>query len=215
MANIFDAINYAMQICWDEGYGYRYDGHAASYADGVDCGGLVFHCLHRAGFPGIPDTSPGVRNMANYLINAGFTQLPYDRNTFVPQDGDIFCCFHPNNPDDPADNAHGHTFFYCEHIRAYTDANANSDHIGNVAHAKVEASNTRGHAGQGDSRKNGTGAYWEVWCHAYNSLVDHSTYNDSDVKVYRIGGTKANKWMLFQWPEHKKHPLPFNPNMLY
>lgn len=214
MPNIFDAIDYAMQICWDEGYGYRYGGHAASYSDGVDCGGLVFHCLNRAGFPGIPDASPGVRNMANYLINAGFTQLPYDRNTFVPQDGDIFCCFHPNNPDDPADNAHGHTFFYCQNIRAYTDPNANSDNIGNVQHAKVEASSTRGHAGQGDSRKNGTGAYWEVWCHAYNSLVDHSTYNDNDVKVYRIGGTRFNKYLMFSWDQSKKHPLPFNPNLL-
>lgn len=215
MANVFDAINLAMQICWDERYGYNYGGHAASFANGVDCGGLVFHCLHAAGFSGIPDVSPGVRNMASYLINAGFTQLPYDRNTFVPQDGDIFCCFHPDDPEDPGDDAHGHTFFYCENIRAYTDPNANSDNIGNVRHAKVEASSTRGHAGQGDSRKNGTGAYWEVWCHAYNSLVDHSRYNDNDVKVYRIGGTKTNKWMLFQWPDHKKHPLPFNPNMLY
>lgn len=215
MANIFDAIDYAMQICWDEGYGYRYGGHAASYADGVDCGGLVFHCLNRAGFTGIPDTSPGVRNMHTYLVNAGFTELAYDRNTFAPQDGDIFCCFHPNNPDDPSDNAHGHTFFYCENIRAYTDANANSDNIGNVAHAKVEASSTRGHAGQGDSRKNGTGAYWEVWCHAYNSLVDHSTYNDSDVKVYRIGGFKNKIPILFTYEDFKKHHSLIYPNMLF
>lgn len=215
MANIFDAIDYAMQICWNEGYGYRYGGHAASYADGVDCGGLVFHCLHRAGFPGIPDSSPGVRNMASYLINAGFTQLPYDRNTFVPQDGDIFCCFHPDNPDDPEDDAHGHTFFYCENIRAYTDANANSDNIGNVAHAKVEASGKRGHPGQGDSRRNGTGAYWEVWCHAYNNLVDHSRYADSEVKVYRIGGSRINKWMLFNFQDRKKFHANINPNMLF
>lgn len=206
MANIFDAIDYAMRICWDEGYGYRIGGHAASYADGVDCGGLVFHCLHLAGF-NIPDTSPGVHNMGPYLISEGFTELAYDRNTFVPQDGDIFTMYNP--PD-------GHTFFYCENIRAYTDANANSDNIGNVRHAKVEASSTRGHTAQGDSRKNGTGAYWEVWCHAYNNLVDHTTYpQDSMVKVYRIGGVKTNKFMLFQWDQHRKKPLPFNPNWLY
>lgn len=212
MPNIFDAIDYAMAICWNENYGYRIGGHAASYNDGTDCCGLVFHCLHQAGFPGIPDTSPGVHNMHPYMINAGFTEIPYDRTTFVPQDGDIITMYNPNV------SPHiGHTFFYAENIRAYTDANAYSDHIGNVQHAKVEASDTRGHSGPGDSRRNGTGAYWEVWCHAYNNLIDHSRYpNDSMVKVYRIGGYKSNKWLLFQWPDqHKKHPLPFNPNMLY
>lgn len=211
MANIFDAINLAMSICWDERYGYRIGGHCASFNDGVDCGGLVFHCLHAAGFPGIPDTSPGVHNMSPYLIAAGFTELPYDRNTFVPQDGDIITMYNPNV------SPHiGHTFFYAENIRAYTDAGADSDHIGNVAHAKVEASQDRGHTAPGDSRKNGTGAYWEVWCHAYYNLVDHSRYpNDSMIKVYRIGGYKTNKWLLFQFDQRKKHPLPFNPNMLY
>lgn len=214
MANIFDAIDYGINICFDERYGYRYSGHAANPNDGVDCGGLVFHCLNRAGFPGIPDTSPGVRNMGPYLIRAGFTELPYDRNTFIPQDGDIFCCFHPDNPDDPADNAHGHTFFYAENIRAYTDPNANSNNIGNVAHAKVEASQTHGHKAPGDHRKNGTGAYYEVWAHAYNQLVDHARYLDSEVKVYRIGGTRVNKWVLFSWQDKKKRPLPFDPNLI-
>jgi hypothetical protein len=149
--------------------------------------------------------------MSPYLIAAGFTELPYDRNTFVPQDGDIITMYNPNV------SPHiGHTFFYAENIRAYTDAGADSDHIGNVAHAKVEASQDRGHTAPGDSRKNGTGAYWEVWCHAYYNLVDHSRYpNDSMIKVYRIGGYKTNKWLLFQFDQRKKHPLPFNPNMLY
>lgn len=211
MANIFDAIDYAMQICWNENYGYRIGGHAASYNDGVDCGGLVFHCLHRAGFSGIPDTSPGVHNMGPYLVNAGFTELAYDSSTFIPQDGDIFTMYNPNvTPHE------GHTFFYCENIRAYTDPNANSDHIGNVQHAKVEASSSHGHTAPGDHRKNGTGAYYEVWCHAYNNLIDRTTYpQDSMVKVYRIGGVKTNKFMLFQWDQRKKHPLPINPEWLY
>lgn len=210
MGNVFDAINYAMAICWNENYGYRLGGHAASYTDGVDCGGLVFHCLNRAGFTGIPDTSPGVHNMGPYLVNAGFTELSYDRNTFVPQDGDIFTMYNPN-----VTPHKGHTFFYTENIRAYTDYTATSDHIGNVQHAKVEASDTRGHEAPGDSRRNGTGAYWEVWCHAYYQLIDHSTYpNDSMVKVYRIGGVKLNKWLLFSWNNNKKRPLPFDPNLL-
>lgn len=206
MANIFDAINLAMQVCWNENYGYRVGGHAASYTDGVDCGGLVFHCLNRAGFTGIPDTSPGVHNMGPYLVNAGFTELTYDSNTFIPQDGDIFTMYNP---------PHGHTFFYCENIRAYTDPNAYSDNIGNVVQAKVEASWNRGHTAPGDSRRNGTGAYWEVWCHAYNELIDRQDYpQDSMVKVYRIGGVKLNKWLLFSWSSNRKHPLLFDPNLL-
>ena len=207
MANIFDAINLAMQICFDERYGYRLGGHCASFNDGCDCGGLIFHCLHAVGFTSIPDISPGVHNMGPYLIQAGFTELPYDRNTFVPQDGDIVTMYNP---------PHGHAFFYTENVRAYTDYTAVSNRIANVRHVKVEASIDRGHPAPGDSTNGPNGAYWEVWCHAYYNFVDHSTYpNDDMVKVYRIGGTKTNKWMFFQWPEHKKRPLPFNPNMLY
>ena len=210
MANIFDAINLAMQICWDERYGYHLGGHCASFNDGCDCGGLIFHCLHDAGFPGIPDTSPGVHNMGPYLIQAGFTELPYDRNTFVPQDGDIVTMYNPN-----VTPHRGHAFFYTENVRAYTDYTAVSNRIANVRHVKVEASENRGHLGPGDSTNGPNGAYWEVWCHAYYNFVNHSSYpNDDMVKVYRIGGTKTNKWMLFQWPENKKRPLPFDPNLL-
>ena len=38
-------------------------------------------------------------------------------------------------------------------------------------HVRVEAQSSRGNTNRGDSRRNGTGAYWEVWCHAYWSLI--------------------------------------------
>ena len=41
------AIDQAMAICWDEDYGYRLGGMALSYADGVDCSGLVGRVLLR------------------------------------------------------------------------------------------------------------------------------------------------------------------------
>lgn len=173
--SMMQAITLAQQICWDEGYGYRLGGHAASHADGVDCGGLVFHCLHHAGF-NVNDTSPGTRNMVSILSGIGFNILPYDRNTFQPQPGDIFIMNTTGS---------GHTFFYMENIPHYSDYSADSDNITNTGACKVEASSSRGHTGQGDSRKNGTGAYWEVWSHAYYNLVDPSTYQDSEVKVAR------------------------------
>ena len=33
------AIDQAMAICWDEGYGYNLGGMAQSHAAGVDCSG--------------------------------------------------------------------------------------------------------------------------------------------------------------------------------
>ena len=173
--SMLQAVNLAQQICWDEGYGYRLRGHAASHADGVDCGGLVFHCLHNAGFS-VADTSPGVSNMENILRGIGFTILPYDRLTFLPKPGDIFIM---------NTTGHGHTFFYMEDIPHYSDYNADSTNITSSGPCKVEASSSRGHTGQGDSQKNGTGAYWEVWSHAYWSIVDHSTYADNEVVIAR------------------------------
>ena len=84
----------------------------------------------------------------------------------------------------------GHTFFYVEDIRAYTDPSADSANIGTVHRAKVEASSTRGHTAAGDHRKNGNGAYWEVWCHAYSVLINGYDWTDpgDTVRVYRYPG---------------------------
>lgn len=168
------ALSLAQQICWDEGYGYRLGGHAASYADGADCGGLVFHCLHHAGY-NVADTSPGTINMGSILRGIGFTEIPYS-SSYVPKHGDIVVM---------NTTGHGHTTFICENILAYTDPGADSANTAVIPLAKVEASWHRGHTAQGDSKKNGTGAYWEVWCHKYNNLYDPDTYSPSEVFIYR------------------------------
>ena len=175
------AIDQAMEICWDEGYGYRLGGMALSHADGVDCSGLVGRVLHDNGF-NYPSYHVGTINMGPALISAGFTEHNYTSN-FAMQSGDIVVMNH-------LDMTGGHTFFYVEDIRAYTDASADSANIGIVHNAKVEASSTRGHTAQGDHRKNGTGAYWEVWCHAYSVLINGYDWTDpgDSVKVYRYPG---------------------------
>ena len=175
------AIDQAMEICWDEGYGYRLGGMALSHADGVDCSGLVGRVLHDNGF-NYPSYHVGTINMGPALISAGFTEHNYTSN-FAMQSGDVVVMNH-------LDLTGGHTFFYVEDIRAYTDPGADSANIGIVHKAKVEASSTRGHTAQGDHRKNGNGAYWEVWCHAYSVLINGYDWTDpgDSVKVYRYPG---------------------------
>ena len=175
------AIDQAMAICWDEGYGYNLGGMAQSHAAGVDCSGLVGRVLHDNGF-NYPSYHVGTINMGPALIAAGFTEYNYN-SSFQMQSGDIVVMNH-------LDMTGGHTFFYVEDIRAYTDPSADSANIGIVHHAKVEASSTRGHTAAGDHRKNGNGAYWEVWCHAYSVLINGYDWTDpgDTVRVYRYPG---------------------------
>ena len=175
------AIDQAMAICWDEGYGYNLGGMAQSHAAGVDCSGLVGRVLHDHGF-NYPSYHVGTINMGPALIAAGFTEYNYN-SSFQMQSGDIVVMNH-------LDMSGGHTFFYVEDIRAYTDPSADSANIGIVHRAKVEASSTRGHTAAGDHRKNGTGAYWEVWCHAYSVLINGYDWTDpgDTVRVYRYPG---------------------------
>ena len=180
MAMMDTALALAQSICWDEGYGYREGGHAASYADGVDCGGLVFHCLNYAGY-NVADTSPGVRYMNGILSGIGFNVFQYNGDLNSLQHGDIITMVHYEGGVVIA----GHTTFICRNIQAYTDSSADSDNVDTIALAKVEGSSTRGHTTQGDHRKNGTGAYWEVWCHAFVNLYDSGTYLPTEVYVCR------------------------------
>ena len=175
------AIDQAMAICWDEGFGYNLGGMAQSHAAGVDCSGLIGRVLHDNGF-NYPSYHVGTINMGSYLIAAGFTEYNYN-SSFQMESGDIVVMNH-------LDMTGGHTFFYVEDIRAYTDPSADSANIGTVHRAKVEASSTRGHTAAGDHRKNGNGAYWEVWCHAYSVLINGYDWTDpgDTVRVYRYPG---------------------------
>jgi len=179
--DLTSAIDQAMSICWDEGYGYNLGGMAESHAAGVDCSGLIGRVLHDNGF-NYPSYHVGTINMGPALITAGFTEYNYN-SSFQMQSGDIVVMNH-------LDMTGGHTFFYVEDIRAYTDPSADSPNIGTVHRAKVEASSTRGHTAAGDHRKNGNGAYWEVWAHAYSVLINGYDWTDpgDTVRVYRYPG---------------------------
>ncbi len=179
MGMMDDALTLAQSICWDEGYGYRLGGHAASYSDGVDCGGLVFHCLHNAGY-NVSDTSPGVSNMPSILTSIGFVGTQYSGNVSDLKHGDIITMINHSN----GQNA-GHTCFIAENVNAYTDYSATSAATGVIPIAKIEASSSRGQTTAGDSRKSGTGAYWEVWCHAFHNVYDTETYEPSNIYVWR------------------------------
>ena len=113
----------------------------------------------------------------------GTTTLLIGAKTVVAKPGDIVVMNH-------LDMTGGHTFIYMENILAYTDPGADSDATGIVQHVKVEASSTRGHTTQGDHRKNGTGAYWEVWVHAYASLWYGYDINDPNdhIRICRWPG---------------------------
>ena len=184
MPNLRAAIQQGMDICWDEGYGYNLGGMARSYAEGVDCSGFIGRCLSDAGEFNYPSYHVGTINMKQPLIDAGFTIIPVTSLSQMPINGDIVFMNH-------LDMTGGHTFFYVEDIRAYTDPSAYSANIGIVHRAKVEASDYRGNHNPGDSRRNGTGAYWEVWCHAFYEPpvqgYDPTDPGDS-VKVYRYPG---------------------------
>lgn len=180
------ALQQAQAICWDEGYGYRLDGEADSYADGVDCSGLVWKTLHDNGFS-VGSSRFATGNMGPVLVSAGFTEIPYN-SSYTPQHGDIVVSNHPGT-DPVTDPPHGHTFYYAENVIGYTVAaswDQTPSTTGNCPKAKIEASGTRGHSGQGD-HPNQYGAYTEVWVHNYNTFVS-SEYLPGETKVYRLGG---------------------------
>ena len=177
--NLRAAINQAMGICWDESIGYKLGGMGYSTADGVDCSGLIGRVLYDNGF-NYPAWHVGTMYMKDWLVPAGFQIIyPSSLSDLRSQikSGDIVVMNH-------LDWSGGHTFFYVEDIRAYTDYTGDSPSIGIVHKAKVEASSSRGTSGNGDSRKNGTGAYWQVWCHAYWDLVTGYDPTDPNDEVY-------------------------------
>ena len=171
-----DFVNRAMAYCWDERHGYTMGG--MGYPD-FDCSGFVGRCLYEAGF-NYPSYHVGTMNMKSPLQSAGFTisyptSLSDLSNTIQP--GDIVVMNH-------LDWTGGHTFIYMEDVTAYTDYTGDSAATSTVHRVKVEASSSRGETASGDHRKNGTGAYWEVWVHAYWELVTGYSFTDPGDEVY-------------------------------
>lgn len=177
LGNLSQALTLAQNWTWDQTHGYTFGGMGYASDDyGFDCSGFVGRALHDSGF-NYPSYHVGTRDMDNNpmsryntLGSAGFNLIPVnDLNNIPPlQHGDIIVM---NSYDGSWSGAGGHTFFYAENINAYTDPSADYDTTAIVNHAKIEASADRGHTAPGDHRKNGTGAYWEVWTHAYNTLI--------------------------------------------
>ena len=189
--NLLGALNTAMQICWDETHGYTIGGNMNP---DTDCSGLVWYALYNNGF-NVGSTRFDTTSEGRILRDAGFTEYVYTPS-FTPQHGDIFMY-------DEGGGANGHTFFYAENVYGYTDSTGRSNSKGVLQHAKIEASSSRESGYQypndpntqpgdvnnpdqpGDYPRNGVGAYWEVWVHAYSSLV----YGSHTWYVYRWGGT--------------------------
>ena len=189
------ALQIAQAYTWDQSHGYELGG--MGYPD-FDCSGFVCRCLHEAGFNvdvlqhyGTKDLDNNPMSYYHILPNAGFNMIPVTDLGNIPQlqPGDIVVM---NSYDQGWNGRGGHTFFYAENLRAYTDPNADSDNIGIVSRVKVEASSSRGNSNPGDSRKNGTGAYWEVWSHAYHTLIDN--YYDPTSTTYH------NYVTIARWP---------------
>ena len=174
MANLATALQKAQDYTWDQTHGYAFSGIGNP---DFDCSGFVGRCLYEAGFNypsyhvGTMDMDNNPMSSLNTLGNAGFTLIPVTDLNNIPalQSGDIIVM---NSFNLDWSGRNGHTFFYAENIRAYTDPDADSANIAVISRAKIEASSNRGNPAPGDSQKNGTGAYWEVWTHAYNTLID-------------------------------------------
>lgn len=177
------ALSLAQAYTWDQSHGYVLGG--MGYPD-FDCSGFVGRCLNEAGF-NYPAFHVGTWDMtslgANRLVQAGFTELRHtSSNPITLQDGDIVVLNHTLTTG-------GHCFFYAENILAYVDPEADSDRVELCSRAKIEASWDREHSDSGDHKKDGTGAYWEVWTHnfydPYYGGYDPTDPNDY-INVYRL-----------------------------
>lgn len=175
-----DAITRAVNYCFDESHGYSSltDGTAHIGYPDFDCGGLVGRCLNEAGFS-YPCASVGVSNERSYLLSAGFTITPVTSYSQIPQNGDIVVYRSPSNDI-------GHTYFYAEDVLHYTDPDANSTATSSIGPCRVEAQSKRDRPTTefGDTKKNGTGAYWQCWSHSYHSLYPALDGDAPDWEVY-------------------------------
>ena len=172
--NLAGALALAQQICWDETHGYVM---GADMNPDTDCSGLVGYALSHNGFNVNQrwDTTTMIPTLSNY---PGFAHYIYSSN-FTPQHGDIFVY-------DEGGGAYGHTFFYAENVRGYTDNTGNTTNTGTLARARIEAASSRGTPQTGDQAKDGTGAHWEVWVHPWSAPSLSHTWH-----VFRWGGAPS------------------------
>lgn len=185
MGNLQAAIDFAMACCWDESHGYSSinDGTDHMGHPDYDCSGLVGRALYEAGY-NYPSTHVGTGFMKPDLITAGFTILPMSTLTQLDLElkpGDIVVMNH-------LDWTGGHTFFYMEDVRAYTDPNGVSNNIDIVHRVKIEAASRRGRPetefGDTTNPAGNPGAYWQVWVHKYDGVSQSYDPTDPNNEVY-------------------------------
>lgn len=185
--NINGAVAFGRNFCFDETHGYSMTDRMLP---DVDCSSFVGYCLQQNGFDVSMswNTTTMIPTLQAY---PGFTEYHFT-NSYTPQHGDIFVY-------DEGGGANGHTFFYAENVIGYTDGNADSDATGLLSRARVEASSSRGHTQTGDHRKNGTGAYWEVWVHPWSAPDPNEHY----WHVFRWGGASGTvpPWLLMKYAQ--------------
>lgn len=167
MEDINGAINYGVQLTHNEQIGYTM-GATLANSNETDCSDFVWYCLKNNGF-NVPSTRWSTQTMIPYLQQyEGFTEYIYT-DGFIWQHGDIAVY-------DEGAGANGHTFFYAENVQGFTSED-DSEGTTILNRARVEASSSHGHIGNGDSRKNGVGAYWEVWTHQFYFTTNNHTWH--------------------------------------
>lgn len=202
--NLLGALIQGLLYCWNESIGYSQTTRELN--PNVDCSSFVWYCLHNNGF----DVGPSPFDTTSeygWLVHAGFTPYVWGVDINTPQHGDIFMY-------DEGGGDFGHTFFYAENVYCYTDPTGRTATKGVVQHAKIEASSSRKRGYQypndpdtqpgdvnnpdqdGDYPRNGVGAYWEVWAHAYAG-------NDPT--------TGSHTWYVFRWGGTPPGPIPPTP----
>lgn len=177
--NLLGALVTAIQICNDESHGYTM---GADMNPDTDCSGLVGYALSQNGFdvPRRWNTATMIPILDAY---EGFTRYTYYSGmTLKP--GDILVY-------DEGGGTHGHTFFYAENVTGYYDENSQNQTL--LPRVRIEASSSRDQVHPGDQRKNGVGAYWEVWVHSF----------------YEPDPT-AHTWYVYRWKD-EPGPIPPGP----
>ena len=186
MGNLQAAIDFAMACCWDESHGYSSinDGTDHMGHPDYDCSGLVGRALYEAGY-NYPSTHVGTAFMKPDLITAGFTILPMSTLAQLELElkpGDIVVMNRY-----PIGQG-GHTFFYMEDVRAYTDPSGVSNNIDIVHRVKIEAASRRGRPetefGDTTNPAGNPGAYWQVWVHKYDGVSQSYDPTDPNNEVY-------------------------------
>lgn len=190
MEDINGAIEFGVRLTHDERIGYTTQGLSLANGFETDCSDFIWWCLKNNGF-NVPSSRWSTNDMITFLSNyEGFTRYNMSRD-FQLQHGDILVY------DNDGPGFGGHTFFYAENVIGYASSDSYNTQL--LSRARVEASSSHGQDGgkdpqyAGDHRKDGTGAFYEVWTHSYS-------FDFEDGYI----------WYVFRWGGEPVPPHPTN-----